>query len=273
MKQELGIISTTDYNELILSSKELVDNRISLNLIVIKALPFISIGLFIFGCVLIFIGFKKWKKKQDGIDETDGIKLELLRATKQLDSEEIDEKAEMEVKEDIQENTTDKELKNEKPKAKNKAEIEQLKSNLIGMEKLFYDKIIEFNSFVYEPKANVKIDDKFEADIVLTPNNKSKYPDIVIEVKYLQTKLNMDIVKKSFSALVRMQGHIFNASKRRPHLILIMVYRSDIGNANEISRFKNGAVEYFSQFSVGYFKHFILNEQEAENFNVNSIIK
>jgi hypothetical protein len=52
-----------------------------------------------------------------------------------------------------------------------------------------------------------------------------------------------------------------------------MVYRSDIGNANEISRFKNGAVEYFSQFSVGYFKHFILNEQEAENFNVNSIIK
>ena len=57
MKQELGIISTTDYNELILSSKELVDNRISLNLIVIKALPFISIGLFIFGCVILNIKY------------------------------------------------------------------------------------------------------------------------------------------------------------------------------------------------------------------------
>jgi len=273
MKQELGIISTTDYNGLIQSSKDLVDNRIGLNLIVIKALPFISIGLFIFGCVLIFIGFKRWKKKQDGIDETDGIKLEMLRATKQLDSEQIDEKAEIEVQEEIQETSTKKEIKDEKPKTKTKAEIEELKSNLIGMEKLFYDKIIEFNSFVYDPKANVKIDDKFEADIVLTPNNKKKHPDIVIEVKYLQTKLNMDIVKKSFSALVRMQNHIFNASKRRPNLILIMVYRSDIGNAEEIRRFKNGVVEYFSQFSVGYFRHFILNEQEAENFNVNTIIK
>nr|WP_299173984.1 hypothetical protein [uncultured Allomuricauda sp.] len=273
MKQELGIISIADYNELIQSSKELVDNRISLNLIVIKALPFISIGLFLFGCILIFIGFKKWKKKQDGIDETDGIKLEMLRATKQLDSEEIDEKAEMEVKEEIQESTKSKEIKDEKPKVKSKAEIEKLKSNLIGMEKLFYDKIIEFNSFVYEPKANVKIDDKFEADIVLTPNNKNKHPDIVIEVKYLQTKLNMDIVRKSLSALVKMQNHIYNASKRRPNLILIMVYRSDIGNTNEINRFKNGVVEYFSQFSIGNFRHFILNEQEAENFNVNSIIK
>ena len=273
IKQELGIISLTDYNELIQSSKDLVDNRIGLNLIVIKSLPFISIILFLFGCILIFIGFKKWKKKQDGIDETDGIKLGILRATKQLDSEEIDEKAEMEVQEEIQESITNKEIKDDKPKAKSKEEIEKLKSNLIGMEKLFYDKIIEFNSFVYEPKANVKIDDKFEADIVLTPNNKSKYPDIVSEIKYLQTKLNMDIVRKSFGALVRMQNHIINANKRRPNLILIMVYRSDIGNTNEINRFKNGVAEYFSQFSIGNYKHFILNEQEAENFNVNSIIK
>ncbi|PRX12467.1 hypothetical protein [Nonlabens ulvanivorans] len=273
MKQELGVISSTDYNGLIQSSKDLVDNRISLNLIVIKALPFISIGLFLFGCLLIFIGFKKWKKKQDGIDETDGIKLELLRATKQLDSEEIDEKAEMEVQEEIQESTSSEKIKDEKPKAKSKEEIEKLKTNLIGMEKLFYDKIIEFNSFAYEPKANVKIDDKFEADIVLTPNNKRKNPDIIIEVKYLQTKLNMDIVKKSFSALVRMRNHIFNSSKRSPTLILIMVYRSDIGNADEIRRFKNGVVEYLSQFSVGTFRHFILNEQEAENFNINTIIR
>ena len=64
MKQELGIISTSEYNELIQSSKDLVDNRISLNLLVIKALPFISILLFLFGCFLIFVGFKKWKKNK-----------------------------------------------------------------------------------------------------------------------------------------------------------------------------------------------------------------
>ena len=51
MKQELGVISISEYNDLIHSSKELVDNRINLNLLVIKALPFISMVFFIFGCV------------------------------------------------------------------------------------------------------------------------------------------------------------------------------------------------------------------------------
>ena len=213
------------------------------------------------------------EEKQDGIDETDGIKLEILRATKQLDSQEIDEKAEIEVKEEFEENDTNKEEKKENTEIKNKAKIENLKSNLIGMEKLFYDKIIEFNSFIYEPKANVKIDDKFETDIILTSNNRKKYPDIIIEVKYLQTKLNMDVVIKSFRTFVRINNHIFTATKRNPNLILIMVYRTDIADTNEINRFKTGVVEYFSQFSVRNFRYFILNEQEAKNFNVGSIIK
>ena len=126
----------------------------------------------------------------------------MLRATKQLNPEEIDEKAEMEVKEEFQETEIEKESKNNKQVTKSKIEIEELKSNLIGMERLFYDKIIEFNSFVYDPKANVKIDNKFKADIVLTPINKSKYPNIIIEIKYLQTKLNMDIVENYFGAMV-----------------------------------------------------------------------
>ena len=52
-----------------------------------------------------------------------------------------------------------------------------------------------------------------------------------------------------------------------------MVYRSDIANLNEINRFKMGVNEYLNQFSMEYFKHFILNEMEAKNFNITSIIK
>ncbi len=273
MKQELGVISISEYNSLIEGSKKIVDNRINLNLLVLKMLPFISLVLFLIGCGLIFIGFKNWKKKQDDIDESDEIKLEILRASKQLDLEEIDEKAENEVKEEFNEkkfsaNNTSNETEIEQPN------LEKLKSNLIGMEKLFFDKIVEFNSFIYEPKANLKIDDKYEIDIALNAINKQKYSDKLIEIKYLQTKLNMDIIKKSFSALVRVQNHIYKATNKRPAIILILVYSSDIvSSGNEISRFKSGVKEYLSQFGVGQFQYFILNNKEAENFQVTNIMK
>lgn len=267
MKQELGVISTIEYEGLIEPSKKLVDSRINLNLNVINSLPLVSLVLFSFGVLLIFIGFKKWKKKQDGIDESDVIKLEILRASKQLDLSEIDEKAEVEVKEEIE-----KSENSQTNMVSDRGRIEKLKSDLIGMEKLFYDKLVEYNSFIYEPKANVKLDDRFEADIVLTPFNKKKYPDIVIEIKYLQTRLNMDVVKKAITHLVQIQSHIFNKSKRRPSLILIIVYRTNIANENEMNRFEAGVKDYVNQFNINPLKYFVLNGEEAEEFEAESII-
>lgn len=273
MKQELGMISETDYNSLIESSKSLADNRIKLNLFVIKSIPFISIGLFLFGGFLIFIGFKNWKKKQNDIDESDVIRLAVLRATSELNSQEIDEKAESEIREETEAIETEKQPSNLTKPENSKPNLEELKSNLIGMEKLFYDKIVSYNSFIYEPKSNVKIDDKFEIDIVLNPINKSKYSDVFIEVKYLQRKLSMDIVKKSFGQLVRINSHVYNKTKKQAKLILILVYHSNIADNNQIHRFKSGVNEYVKQFNVGQFQHFILSEKEAENFQVTNIIR
>src|SRR5690606_17707282 len=91
MKQEIGLlISETEYNELIESSKNLTDDRIKLGLFITKAIPFISCILFAFGTIITGIGLFKWKKKQDYVDETDHLKLTELKAkVKELNNEEI----------------------------------------------------------------------------------------------------------------------------------------------------------------------------------------
>jgi hypothetical protein len=272
MKQEIGLlISETEYNGLIESSKNLTDRRIQLGLIITKAIPYISGILFALGILISGIGLWNWKKKQDTVDETDLLKLTELKAKiKELDSDEIDEKAEQEVRQEIQAEI-DKTEKKDKP-AVTEENIEELKANLIDMEKFFYDKIVNFNSFNYNVKSNVKIDNKYEVDIALTPLNK-KYRDSFIEIKYLQSKLTLTVVQDAFRNLNKVHGHFFNTTKKYANKILIIVYKSDIADAEEIKRFKVGIQNYFEQFKPTYFKYYVLNEEEARNFNIQAIVQ
>ena len=275
MKQELGLISELEYQHLIEPSKILIDNRIKLYLRVVKILPFLSGLLFLFGSILIRIGYKNWKKKQDTIDESDIIKLNILRTTSSLNEEEIQQKAESEVEEEIVEQKTEERENtgDTEPATQKVVNLEELKTNLLEIEKLFYNKLIEFNSFVYNVKANVKINDKYEADILLAPINRSKYPDIIIEIKYLQIKLSMDIVMKSFGNMIRMQSYIYNTTKKKPLMYLMLVYKNSIAEPKEITRFKQGIGEYLSQFKKSQFIYYVLSEEEAQNFPISNIIK
>lgn len=275
MKQEIGLlISESEYNELVESSKNLTDNRIKLGLFITKAIPYISGILFVIGTVISSIGISKWKKKQDTVDETDQLKLTELKAKiKELDSTEIEQKAEDEVKREIS-------LPSDKPEIDEKTEVEEnqsiniekLKSNLIDMENLFFKKIVDFNSFVYEPKSNIKIDNKFETDILLKSLDLKKYPDILIEVKYIQNKLKFSIVQDAFRNLMNAYSHLF---KTRKSIItyLIIVYKHDIAESDEINRFLSAVNDYSKKFSSNIYRFLIMNDNEASNFDIKKIIK
>lgn len=281
MKQEIGfLISESEYKELIDSSKNLTDKRIQLGLFITNAIPYISGVLFILGLLISGVGLWNWKKKQEAVDETDFLKLTELRAKiKELDSQEIDEKAEQEVREEIQAEleepeTTNKQVITEKESQPVVTEenIEELKANLIDMEKLFYDKIIKFNSFNYNAKSNVKLDNKYEIDIALTPIN-NKYRDVFVEIKYLQNKLTISIVQDAYRNLNKVHTHFFNTSKKVATKVLIIVYKSDIAHLDEIKRFKIGIQDYFKQFKLTHFKYYVLSEEEARNFNIQAIVQ
>ena len=279
MKQEIGLtISESEYNGLIESSKVLANNRINLNLFVVKAIPFISGALLILGIIIIYFGISNWKRKQDNVDETELLELTELRTRiQELDSDEIDEKAESEIKEQLK--STD-ESESEKPDEKKKVEIkkteqemEELKSNLIGMEKLFYQKILDYNTFLYEPKSNVKIDNKYEVDIVLNSINHRKNNDIFIEIKYLQNRLSMSIVKDAFSASLKPSRHYTKLTKKSVTHYLILVYKHDIADSKEIQRFVSASRDYINQFNLSNYNLIILSDKEVENFNITTIVK
>lgn len=275
MKQEIGLlISESQYNELIETSKKLTDNRISLGLLITRAIPYISVILFALGIIISGIGLWNWKKKQDTVDETDQLKLTELKAKiKELDSVEIEQKAEDEVKKEfsISSDLEKTESNVEIPENQN-INIEELKSNLINMESLFFQKIEDFNSFVYEPKSNVKIDNKFEIDILLKSLDLNKYPDILIEVKYIQSKLKFSIVQEAFRSLMNAYSNLAK-TRKKVNTYLIIVYKHDIADKDEINRFLAAVNDYAIKFNKNVYKFLIMDDNEAKNFDIKKIIK
>lgn len=274
LKQEIGLlISQSEYNELLESSKKLTDNRIVLGLIVTKSIPYISGILFVLGIMISVIGLSKWKKKQDTVDETDQLKLTELKAKiKELDSNEIDQKAEQEVRDEISSNSEINLEENIDKKEEQKNRIQILKSNLINMENLFFQKIMDFNSFIYEPKSNVKIDNQFEIDILLNSVNIAKYPDILIEVRYIQNKLKFSIVQEAFRNLNRAHQSLYK-TRKKIITYLIIVYKHDVAEQSEISRFITAVNEYEAKYNNARYNFFVMDDNEAKNFDIKKIIK
>lgn len=274
LKSDFGIlISIEEYNQLIENSKKLANNRIDLNLFILKIIPYLSTALFLIGALLSFYGIKKWKEKQQTVDETDKLKLDELRAKiKELTSKEIDEKAELEIKNEIEENDDEKPVKKVESK-KEKENIEELKTNLINMENLFFQKMINYNSFVYEPKSNVKIGDKIQVDIFLKSLDFQKYPDIFVEVKYIQSKLKFSIVQEGFGYLVRAFQNYTKGNSKKLKTYLIVVYKSDIAELSEIKRFIMATNNYLNKYNKSVFNILIMNDKEAENFDIKKIIQ
>lgn len=274
LKSDFGIlISIEEYNQLIENSKKLANNRIDLNLFILKIIPYLSSALFLIGALLSFYGIKKWKEKQQTVDETDKLKLDELRAKiKELTSKEIDEKAELEIKNEIEENDDEKPVKKVES-IKEKENIEELKTNLINMENLFFQKMINYNSFVYEPKSNVKIGDKIQVDIFLKSLDFQKYPDIFVEVKYIQSKLKFSIVQEGFGYLVRAFQNYTKGNSKKLKTYLIVVYKSDIAELSEIKRFIMATNNYLNKYNKSVFNILIMNDKEAENFDIKKIIQ
>jgi len=275
MKQDIGILmNSEDYNNLIETSKELTDKRIEMNLFVIRSIPFISIGLFVIGSIVIYFGISNWKRKQQNVDETENLKLTELRAQiAQLKPSEINKKAENEVNEELNAKSDNNGGENEtitQPITKEKKE--QLKSNLLDMENLFFQKIVDYNTFDYQPKSNVKLGNNHEIDILLNSYDQTKRQDKLIEIKYLQNKLSMQLIRDSFNKFRGTVNTYINSTKRKVLYIYIIVYSSDIADDQQTNRFIQASKDFEKQIADSRFKLLIMNEKEADEFDINRIV-
>lgn len=276
MKNELGIeLSTEEYNSLIAKSKDLANNRIKLNLTIVKLIPWISSGFFIVGITMVFIGLKNWKKKQDIVDETEDLRLaELRNKVESMSPKEAKRKAEIEVLEEIEAtvNSTIELNQPEKNKKPNKEKQEILTEKLINMETLFFKKIEEFNSFNYEVKQNVKLVRDFGVDIFLQAFNKKTHRDIMIEIKFLQSNLNMKLIRDSYNRFFLTHSHYGMQTKRNAMMEFIIVYKDDIASPEEINRFKLACDALQKEINYPSFRMYVMNESEAKNFDIQKIV-
>lgn len=266
MKNELGIeLSTEDYNNLITEAKTLADQRISLNLAIVRLIPWISVFLFLIGLGMTVLGLIKWKKKQAIVDQSEDLRLAELRyKVESMSPKEAKEKAKEEVDEEI------------KIDSKSKVETDAQKSKavekLIDMENLFLRKIENFNSFNYEVKQNAKITKEHSVDILLQALNKKTCDDIMIDIKFIQNQLNITFVKESYTRFRAAHSNYTYMTKRNTKMKFIVVYKNDIADEDQINRFKSACQVLEKEINLPSFRLYLMSETEALNFDIKKII-
>ena len=278
MRQDMSIVlSAEDYNQLADSSKELTDKRISLNTRVVNTLPWLSLTLLMIGSAIIGFGISKWKKKQDVVDESEKLKLAKLRAeVEPLEPSEIQDKANNEIEEEINaisDISEIAELKKESGAVNVTINKTLMRTNLLDMENLFFQKIIDYNTFEYNPASNVKIGNKYEVDLLLNSYNIKKNPDILIEIKYLQNNLSIQLIRDAYKRLRQTFSFYVNSTKRNSKMILIVVYKSNIANEEEILRFLKANQDFEKEVNYHLFKLMVMSDDQAADYNIEQIIR
>lgn len=265
MKEEMGLsITTEEYSKLIESSKELNNNRIDLALTITKLIPWISGVLLIFGLIISGIGIRFWVKKQAQINFADDYKVAKLEK-EQLDENEISNRLDSEIEPDIIDH-----INNNKTKI---VKRESLKSNLIDLELLFYQKLLGLNPSGYRINNNIKVDGKYNLDLMLEALNNAEKRDILIEIKYLQNKLSLGIIKDSYFNFRQIFNNYGISTNRRSEMRMIVVYKNDIASNSEISNFLQKFNEFKNLEKSEYnnLDIIIMNDLDTENYDINKM--
>tara|TARA_R110002050_G_scaffold116847_2_gene233409 strand:+ start:73908 stop:74825 length:918 start_codon:yes stop_codon:yes gene_type:complete len=272
MKQDQGLlISESEYKLLNEQARLLFDSRIELNLLISKSILWFSLALLIIGISTMCFGIWKWSERQKILDEAQNIDIAEKRVgQKNLKPSEVLRKADSEIEEEIEAKADDNKeniVKEITPEKRN-----MLKSNLIDLENLFYQKILEFNTFNYKVSSNIKIADKYRIDLLLNSYNNAKHRDVLVEMKFLQNKLSMQLIRDSYKHFREAFIYYTNTTQRKGTMVFIVVYRNDIADDKEMNRFIKAFFDFRDEINNSNVKFIIMDDDEAERFDVKEII-
>ncbi len=277
LKQEYNLnLSIKEYSELTIEAKSLYLDKINYINQLIILLPWIS-GIILSSGIWSFVyGLNNWYKRQGILDKTNNLNLiKLQTEIKPLNIEEVQSKAEKEVDSEI--TSGDSEFsENTYPKPESLAELSEIKAQqsikLLDIERDIFQRLIEYNTFEYKVQQNMKLANKYEIDIMLTSFNSSKIPDKLIQIKYFQNQLSMQIVRDTAAQLKRAYNYYISATKRNATAKVILIYKTGIANEEQMQRFNaalNSLREDYqnSPLTIGLF-----DDQAAFNLGIKELI-
>lgn len=270
-------LSTQEYNSLGNQSQWLADYQRTINIIFAILIPIVSVVGFWFGYKLFRTGYNQWKNKQDSADEYEQLNLIAKRTeVKKMNSEEVDRKAEEEILKDNTENPEEEKEEEEKEETITTTQvttIQERKEKLLNAEAEIFKKITDYNTFNYNPQQNLKLS-KYTFDIVLQAFNPNNRVDIIIEVKYLQTTLNMVNLRNSFLEFITSTNEYRRQTSRKAKMYFMIIYNSSVGSEADIKRFSRALIELKTELTgtSDTYTILFLNDQDLEGYDIKGIV-
>lgn len=277
LKQEYNLnLSIREFNELTLESRTLYLDKVYYINQVILFLPWVSGSILISGIWSFFYGLKNWFRNQNILDTTNELNLIKLQAEIQpLNFKEVQDKAQKEVDSEMESKDAEFSEKNSQV-VESSDVLNEIKTHqslkLLDIESSIFQRLIQYNTFEYKVQQNMKLANKYEVDIMLTSFNSSKIPDKLIQIKYFQNQLSMQIVRDTTNDLKRAYNYYIAATKRNATAKVILIYKTGIANEEQMQRFKaalNSLREDYQNIplSIGLF-----DDQSASTMGIKELI-
>ena len=169
------IISQIEYDALSEYTLQMINNQYEILTDVIKLLPNVGCGSFLFGCILIWIGATNWEHNQHKLDEKLSYETTMQAlALMGMSSNEVNAKAAKEVMQ-----ATKKTENND-----NNAELPSMKSSMDqykNIEKNCFDYFSKKYGNAYSFKSNIRMG-RHEYDLIGV--SKKNDNDLIVEIKY-----------------------------------------------------------------------------------------
>jgi|TARA_R110002110_G_scaffold208363_2_gene420678 hypothetical protein len=234
-----------------------------------KIIPWTSLVLFLLGLTSIFIGLKRWFKRQSKIDEKfdkEIKKLDLEIET--LSPEEKIEKAKKEVKEielaEQLESTTETTTYTTKASSY---------LNYMRIEQSIYQLFKNLKSPNFDILSEQKLGNRFYIDLLLKAKNK-KFSDRIIEIKYFRNQLPISSIQKSIYQLNTYISYYKENTNKQVIPILLIIYKKDNINKERILRFENRVLELSTDLpNMERLKVEFIEENELNDFDVSKLLK
>ncbi len=151
----------------------------------------------------------------------------------------------------------------------NSDETEEISGEHQKLKKILLEKIKNYNNFNYELKHNTSYAVKNNFDFILSAYETKKFHDIIIKIIYLKDKLTMNDIRALY------QRNIHNKYKtdlkREARVVLFVIYNKNKQKSEELNRFINANKEFIKDMPIGQFKHYLIAEEEINNFDIKRI--
>ncbi|SFW57822.1 hypothetical protein [Cellulophaga fucicola] len=264
LKEDFGLfITTKEFNEFQEPIQSLILDKQKKVAFIQCIINWIPLVLSLSGIGLIIWGLRRWFERQSKIDER--FDKEILILDLQIEKQSATEKLQN-ISRDLNEIQIGE--------SSNPNQIQQkVFKKYLDVEKKVAELFESYNSPNFSIYTDIKIDKKYDVDILLRSKN-NKFSDRIVEIKYFSDFLQTNILESALNRLNRTSNHYFKLTNKKIVPVFIVVYDKAKVNQESIEKSKKQLSEFTKEIDI--FKRIkieFIDENSISGFDVKSVLK